>query len=206
MTFIGDSPGLESFLFYVFAFDLISSCRSFVGFEAPLTFFLQVSQILMVPQHYFCFFLGWWFRVDPPLWRGRGLRVQSRRSPTRTGSSPQPGIRGANPPLIINCFRTANSKFSYTTEQWCLFVSFLYNYITKSKSTSVSRKTTFFSSRVKWWTCSKGWMPSSTRLINKVYSVLFYYSCIAFELRYFQTASYLTSSLSQNKWPLTKIS
>jgi hypothetical protein len=38
---------------------------------------------------------------------------------------------------------------------------------------------------------------------NKVFSVLFYSSCIAFELRYFQTASYLSSSLSQNKGTLT---
>ena len=106
--------------------DLISSCRSFVGFETALTLFLQVSQILMVPQHYFCFFLGWWFRVDPPLWRGRRLRVQSRRRPTRPGSSPQPGIRGASPTLIWNCVRTANYTFSYTPPARCLFVSFLY--------------------------------------------------------------------------------
>jgi hypothetical protein len=153
----------------------------------------------MVPQHYFCFFLGWWFRVDPPLWRGRRLRVQSRRRPTRTGSSPQPGIRGASPTLIINCFRTANSKFSYTPDPR-LFVSFLYiiTILLNQNQPPCQEKKLLFSSRVKWWTCSKGWMPSSIRLKIKVHSVWFYSSCIAFELRYFQTASYLTSSLSQN--------
>ncbi len=83
---------------------------SFADFDGPSTLFL--------------FFLGWWFRVDPPLWRGRRLRVQSRRRPTRTGSSPQPGIRGASPTLIWNCVRTANSFLTHHQPDVCLFLFF----------------------------------------------------------------------------------